>query len=222
MKKILSIVLAVTLCLCMCLVPVSAANTGDNPLFKNKFLRFASWEGGNLEDVNANDYSELYYHYDANNNIDWALVYGTTRYQTAQEVYAVLGNRVFMQNMGEIPFVLGYGVYDAQKDTFIDLGYVYNSDRYTGLKEAVDALDIGTLIGDMNGDNDLTVKDATMIQKSLAGITDFSADDAVAEQFNNAFPNNTPQLAYKSDVNRNGARDIGDATDVQKIVAKMK
>ncbi|MEE0873610.1 MAG: hypothetical protein UIH27_09130 [Ruminococcus sp.] len=220
MKKILSVILAVTLCFCMCLVPASAVNTEEGLLFKDKFYPFASWEGGNFEDVRS--YDELYYHYDENNCIDWALVYGTTRYHTALEIYAVLGNRVFTQNMGDIPFVLGYGVYDAQEDTFIDLGYVYYSDRYEGLKEAIDELDIGTLIGDMNDDNDLTVKDATMIQKSLAGITDFSADDTVAEEFNNAFPNNTPQLAYKSDVNRNGARDIGDATDVQKIVAKIK
>ena len=190
------------------------------PLFRTQFYRFASWEGvNNYEDMIF--YDEMYYHYDDNNDMDWVLVYGTTWYETAQEVYAVLGNRVVTQSSGHVPFVLGYGVYDVKADTFTDLGLVYNSDRYEGLKEAVEEQKIGTLIGDMNDDDKVNIKDATAIQKALAGLADYPKNDDVTKRFINAYPDYMPSVSYLSDTNKNGSRDIGDATTVQKIAAGM-
>ena len=107
-------------------------------------------------------------------------------------------------------------------DTFTDLGKAYSDNRYEGLQEAFEALNVGMKIGDMNNDNEVNVKDATMIQKSLACLTDFPEFDNIAEGRGNAFLGDTPQLSYLSDVNRNGRRDIGDATAVQRIAAKMQ
>lgn len=191
-------------------------------LFKDKFYDFASWEGAerNYEDVLS--YDELFYHHDEQNKVDWALVYGTTWYVTPMEIYAVLGDRVITQNSGYVPFILGYGVYDVKADTFTDLGKAYGDNRYEGLQEAFEALNVGMKIGDMNNDNEVNIKDATMIQKSLACLTDFPEFDNIAEGRGNAFLGDTPQLSYLSDVNRNGRRDIGDATAVQRIAAKMQ
>lgn len=218
MKRIISVITAI--CLCVCIVPVSAADTQEKLLFKDKFCRYASWQGSkNYEDVLS--YNELYYHYDDNNDMDWVLVYGTTWYETAQEVYTVLGNRVVTQCSGHVPFVLGYGVYDVKSDTFTDLGLVYNTNRYKGLKEAVEMQKIGTLIGDINDDDMISVKDATIIQKTLAGLVDYPDTDDVANRFKNAYPDHMPSVTYLSDTNKNGSRDIGDATTVQKIAAKL-
>ncbi len=57
----------------------------------------------------------------------------------------------------------------------------------------------GMLYGDANGDGILSVVDATLIQRYLSGITDFSSTQI--------------QIA---DINRDGRVSVADATTVQK------
>jgi alpha-amylase len=60
------------------------------------------------------------------------------------------------------------------------------------------------IIGDANGDNLISIKDATLIQKSIASLESLSEDAKIL-----------------GDVNGNGRIDIKDATCIQKFIAKM-
>lgn len=60
------------------------------------------------------------------------------------------------------------------------------------------------IIGDANGDNLISIKDATLIQKSIASLETLSEDAKLL-----------------GDVNGNGRIDIKDATCIQKFIAKM-
>ena len=74
----------------------------------------------------------------------------------------------------------------------------------------------GERIGDVNHDEVLNIKDATLIQKALAGIATIT-DDGI------------PYVTYKegdpwclSDFNRDGERNIKDATAIQKHIAGLE
>jgi len=69
-------------------------------------------------------------------------------------------------------------------------------------------------MGDNNRDYNLTIQDATYMQKCLAGLENFRDDDNISEYFNN-----TEKEVYISDYNRDGVRNIKDATAIQKRIA---
>ena len=61
------------------------------------------------------------------------------------------------------------------------------------------------ILGDVNGDGKVNIKDATMIQKAVAKIIDF-----------------TDAEKLRADVNADGKNNIKDATVIQKFVAKIE
>ncbi|MDO5124159.1 MAG: dockerin type I repeat-containing protein [Eubacteriales bacterium] len=76
-----------------------------------------------------------------------------------------------------------------------------------------------TRIGDLNGDKNLDIKDATLIQKCLARLDTFdSYDDMLC-----GFPNKDhgKWSHYISDFNRDCKRNIKDATAIQQYIAGM-
>lgn len=62
--------------------------------------------------------------------------------------------------------------------------------------------------GDADGDGTVTIRDATLIQRSLAEFDDVSLNR-----------NEYPEKFYAADVNSNGKIDIGDVTALQRILA---
>ncbi len=101
-----------------------------------------------------------------------------------------------------------------------DLGlhiFSINDNRVYTLKEAWEAqlpqieeiLDyVGDRIGDVNYDDEVNIKDATLIQKHLANLE-------IIHDYYEGYPK------YISDFNRDGERNVKDATAIQKYIAGL-
>lgn len=88
-----------------------------------------------------------------------------------------------------------------------------------GINEVFEKRIIGELIGDVDNDSRLSVKDATAIQKYIAGIvTEHSIEDRVI----GIYDDDNVTLEYMSDFNRDGERNIKDATAIQKYIAGLE
>ena len=185
-------------------------------MFFEKLFYACGYDIGDL----IREYKELYYHYDENNNLDWVLI-RTSNYMVEPwnvKPYAVLGNRVIRCGATYMPFVAEYGIYDVAEDKFISITRVGDTDSYEGLEEAFDLVNAGEIIGDVDKDSQLTVKDATFIQKCVACLCDFASDDAVEGTYTSYYG----ELAYVSDFNRDGERNVKDATAIQKYIAGLE
>ena len=174
-------------------------------------------------------YAELYYHQDSSGETDWALINANCGVPDWHEAFAVIGNRAFRMGTLEV-FRFGMAVYDVKEDTFYDLYTLRDSDRYNGLMRAVNSCGAGKLIGDMDKDDELTVIDATLMQRCEVKLCDYPVDD-IAEMeglplryYTQTYSDSYPyyqvydEITYFSDFDRNGERDIVDATRLQRYV----
>ena len=161
-------------------------------------------------------YRELYYHHDKSGETDWALVrcelnmVGPAYYQT------VIGNRVIFHDHYAYPFSSGYAVYDVKQDAFFG---VYGSldAQYEGFTKAFDEnVKEGRLLGDLDNDNEISVIDATIIQRCEAQMRDYPEDDAYqsVEDYGQT-------VRYYSDFDRDGERTILDATKIQRYLVSL-
>ena len=78
---------------------------------------------------------------------------------------------------------------------------------------------LGYLIGDANNDRVLNVKDATEIQKCVAGLISFADYDCL---FSDDFTPEAGAPHYVTDFNRDGQRNVRDATAIQKRIAGLE
>lgn len=161
-------------------------------------------------------YRECYYHYDESGKNDWVLV--ACRLDICQPaVYtAILGNRVISHSNYYAPFDSGYAVYDVERDDFIDAASLV-AKEYDGFTRAFDEyITEGRLLGDLDGDDMISVIDATVMQRCEVHIRNYPADDLICagEDFDNA-------LTYYSDFNRDGDRNILDVTAIQRYLVDL-
>ena len=168
-------------------------------------------------------YSELYYHKDENGETDWALVKASTNMQAPAFLYTVIANRVFKQYEWGSPFHTGYGVYDVAQDKFFDADAVRYGD-YPGFVRVFDEyaskddMDNGRLLGDMDGDDELSVIDCTLMQRCDIHISEWPAGDIIDPDGTWAY---YEPLTYYSDFNRDGDRDVIDVTLLQRYVTGL-
>ena len=163
------------------------------------------------QDEKTASYRELYYHHDGADNIDWALVSCKLNNAEPMPYSAVIGNRVILHDSCSLPFSSGYAVYDVREDRFINAG-AKEAAAYDGFIKAVDNdVKEGRLLGDLDGDNEITAIDATIIQRCEVHIRDFPADDLIQPYGETQFA-----LKYYSDFNRDGERDVVDATCIMR------
>ena len=195
MKKTVCILLSIVFMLSV--IPVCAAENGKELRYKDVFC--AAFQG-----VAENDtYDELYYHYQGE-QVDWALVYGSSIWVGSAFGGGIVCNRYIVSPWQSATFETGYGIYCAAENTFYDLVYV-DEEAYDGLSVALDALNIGTKIGDMDLDNELTVNDATEIQAYLA---EFPVDHVCYSQV--------------MDVTKDSKTTIADVTALQRTLAGIE
>ena len=186
--------------------------------YKNEFdKKYMDYEDYDLEDFNPEIYNELYVHL-ANNEIDWVLVHASNGGPEEEWIiYSVLGDRILHRYSGGNPFEYDYAVYDVNKNRFFNLESVYDSGKYSGLPEALEALNIGRLRGDIDNDGVLTIQDATEMQRCFAEFRSFPYNDKVEGGELPRQIHTAP--VYISDINQDGKRDIRDVTEVQRRVA---
>ena len=210
MKKILCIVLTLIVVFTACLTSVSAFSDDSIRLYRKSFT------DKYVKPYDAADgyyfYFEQYYGYENNDpdgDIEWVLVYaGDMSYQKGK-FKQVVGSRVFYSDEISSPFKFKYAVYDVKADEFYDLSDELIA-KYDGLYEALIDENAGVPLGDADMDKELSILDATQIQLACARITKFDENDALTE-----YTDCESGFTYISDINRDGERDIMDATGVQ-------
>jgi hypothetical protein len=190
-------------------LPTEAGTEEPEALYKEKFDQYiAHYMAQTLY------YNEEFYHKDQNGDTDWALISAYSNAVQPIGIFYIIGNRAIKGDNAYVPFDFGCGIYDVKKDQFFDITQV-NLDDYDGLEEVFNGTKFGKLIGDIDKDNQITILDATGIQKCLASINPFPEDD-----FINA-PEGSP-IMYYSDYDRDGQRTVLDATHIQKHLAGIE
>lgn len=154
-------------------------------------------------------YDEMSEHHDSKGKIDWVLVHAASFIQLTVYYSELIGNRVVTRACEGAPFPSGYGIYDVKQDRFIPLNGK-TAEEYDGLKATFDKRGEGKLLGDTDGDNTITVLDATVIQRCVALITDYPEEDELLAPIGS--------IRYYSDFNRDGNRNILDTTAIQRYL----
>ncbi len=198
-----------------------AEPSADKDLFKNLF-----WEEYK-DEIDPNhmgmeetlSYGEKYYHYSkSTGQMDWALIFASSNMAMPWCIYGHFGEKVIRPDYEAIPFSFFYCIFDVEKQEFFSLEDAYdNRSQYEDFEEYVGD-NIGERIGDVDGDGNLSIVDATTIQKCLAEVIEFSREDEVDGRFYRLY--GTP-VYYISDFNLDSKRDIVDATCIQKHLAGL-
>lgn len=159
-------------------------------------------------------YQELYYHeYDKDDkpyDCDWALVNASMSGIVCDVIHhEVVGGRLlYAGGYKYYPFTFDIGLYDAEQDRFFDVTEI-DFDDYPDLYEVWQTLDLGIAadyetFGDADGDMDVTILDATLIQRGIAGL----------ESRNNI-------VATGADADGDGDMTVLDATRIQRYKADL-
>ena len=189
--------------------------TKDEYLFLQKFIDIELY--GYVDELI--EYDEPYYHYDDNGNVDWAIVYAITPSSPEFCTYYIVVEDILIRDYPN-NWGVGYGIYSVEDDRFFPIEDVLDNPKYKDIPEALRTIEAGEIIGDMDYDRKLTVKDATFIQSAIANIVEFPLEDRVDYETGNSDAI-TEELTYISDYNRDGKRDIKDATAIQRRVAGL-
>ena len=177
--------------------------------FKDKYVE-------NTDNYPDMIYEEVYNQYAFGKRpyeIDWILVHAYLNGPLPRECYAVLGDRVSLE--GDcVPFAANYAVYDVNTKEFTDICDIEDLSAYNGLEKQIEKLELGVPIGDADGDKVLTVTDATYIQRVAAKLCEYDDIDDLSGRYQV-----NSELKFISDFNRDGERNIMDATAIQRHIA---
>lgn len=172
----------------------------DSDAYLSTFVSWSKSKYGENCLANGYSYNEL------SKQTNWVLV--EAKYLSPEpeaETWVHIGGRHIMSDSLCAPFKCGYGVYDVNESRFYDLDEISGDySKYNGLIETLEALKIGNPTGDADLDNTVSISDATCIQKSLAGLCQFTS-------YQNGL----------SDVDKNGEVTIDDATTIQMYLAQL-
>lgn len=225
LKKSIALILVMALLGCAALVNVSAISVDTENKYKYDEIIipkvFQDYELENPDLVIY--YNEVfeYYAHDTDSSQDesipeYVLIYLSTNMSAEMPTADVFGEYILKRTSIGYPFAYGYGIYIPSTKEVYGLTYAYKL-GIEGIEQVFTEAKIGRLIGDMDKDREITIKDATIIQKCLAGISEFDKNDYII-----AFSyEDNPPLLYVSDFNRDCNRNIEDATAIQKHLAKM-
>ena len=225
LKKSIALILVMALLGCAALVNVSAISVDTENKYKYDEIIipkvFQDYELENPDLVIY--YNEVfeYYAHDTDSSQDesipeYVLIYLNSNMCMDMPVGDVFGDYVLMNSSGGYPYAYGYGIFIPSTEEIYDLSVAYKM-GIEGIESVFTEVKIGKLIGDMDKDREITIKDATIIQKCLSGISEFDKNDYII-----AFSyEDNPPLLYVSDFNRDCKRNISDATAIQKYLAEI-
>lgn len=212
MKKILSILLVMTMMLTLLMMPAYAYDTSDCKYF-DKFVEYFGREPWKYY-----YYEEPCYYYtnEGDEEPAWALVTVVVRVEWWPFLQGIqVGDRILFGECwqcDESPS--GYFVYVKESDTFIPLveDEMENIiELCPDFVETIEENEVGVLIGDVNRNDVLDINDVTEIQRYLANCYIVNIDHEVE--------------VYGSidivDYNRDGVNNILDATMLQRHLARL-
>ena len=202
--------------------PITPDIVGDGTKkYEKDFLNITEMNSPYSEHGPSYFYVPLYEYYedepDENAIADYVLVFSGKMGFGPAYSFGFYGNYVVVSNGCYNPYELGYWIYLPNEGRVLKLRQAYDL-GVKGIEELFADYGLGTLMGDMDKDEKLTVKDATYIQKCIAGIYSFPSDD----QFRALSEVGDGFYFHFSDFNRDGVRNIKDATAIQKYIAGLE
>ena len=220
MKRMICLMLCVGMVL---LSAVSAAAEADTAMpdeeegerYFEKFVEaYPEWNTGGSP---WKQYHEVYYHYaDGGEEPDWALATAYVDIMPGEE-YDLFYDRIVYYATTD-PFGMPYVLYDVAADEWQPLKLALT--ERPALRDVCNELEIGMLLGDIDGDYVISINDATMIQRCLAQLEEFD-DDLQHTDYGATIISSHTDIRYLSDFNRDGDRSITDATYIQRYLAHL-
>jgi len=217
MKKILCFIISVLLIISGLVFSTSAADIRAysdeyyHPRFQKAFERLDANSDYFEFEEHFSQYNELMV-YETENTVEYTLVF-PMQIGHPKEGYAQLGEYVITFENIYDPYKIGYYVYVASEDEVYTLTEACDM-NIVGISKAFDFLTQKgscAVAGDADLDGKLNVKDATMIQKQLAGIV--SDNPFAVDGVDNSL------LYYGvKDFNLDYRIDIKDVTAIQKNI----
>ncbi|MBQ9742550.1 MAG: dockerin type I repeat-containing protein [Ruminococcus sp.] len=218
MKRIISLILVLLMVMGLCSVTVGAFNYAQNGLSQKYKMEFILAYGLSEEDFDYCRYINiLEYNADGSETSDEAtpdyiLSYFTMGDSSFAYAAEAIGDYVVISNSINSPYEIALFVFSTKDNTVFTLREAWDA-QLPRIEEIMNFT--GERIGDVNYDDVLNIKDATLIQKALSDI-DTIKDDGI------------PYVTYKegdprciSDFNRDGERNIKDATAIQKHIVGL-
>lgn len=196
-------------------------------------IRFFSelYEYMDLDPSKANYYYDELYYYKASqdedalsSDIDFVLVECMLDFYSLEHTYEMFGDYVVADYYVTYPYELGYYILIPETSEILTLKEAWDK-KLEGINSIFENGVLGELIGDADKDGKLTVRDATAIQKVIAGISTVKDDKyTVIIGYTETVSNDMPitENKYISDYNRDGERNVKDATAIQKYIAGIK
>lgn len=202
---------------------VNSEGTGDKK-YEQDFLRITELNDYRTEAKGKYFYQPLYEYYsEGDENVtedsvpDYVLIYAGQMVASPVYSYGKYGDYIVSSGGYHSPYTLGYCIYIPEKSIVTDLREAYDQEL-NNIDAVFSDYKLGMVIGDVNNDGKLNVKDATFIQKCLADIETFGADDKI----DGICEDGSEEVFYISDFNCDGKRNIKDVTDIQKHLAKIE
>ncbi len=191
----------------------SPVENSDTDWHKSKVLDLLSQKYMTNWDK-AEFYREVYSCYKETSSDEASLAYVLVNtYLAADPMYSVecIGEYAVLNNYWEPTYKTGYFVYLPDENEVLTLSEAYDAEVECIERVFEESGIEAGLLGDADQSGRLDVKDATAIQKQIAGI-------ASGEQ------ENTDALLYETicDFNRDGERNVKDATAIQKYIAGLE
>lgn len=146
---------------------------------------------------------------------DYLVVFGASAMCSPAETYDRFGDRYFVHSANiYYPYSVGYHIITTEDMKVYTLKEAWNAElpfmEYV-MDEVLDA----RKRGDANGDDEINIKDATLIQKSLVQLEKLPSSDYIYS-FDRDWDNDRV-----SDMNMDETVNIKDATAIQKMVAGL-
>lgn len=222
--------LAFTICIIMALgCGIFTAYAGHSYLFDELLekidleARFDQWAVENdkakyMTSITGDEYNsgfeEIYLHTTKESASEWALVWVPCDLSLEREIDVQVGRTVIHSADEGLVFRTHYGIYDAAEDTFYDMDGI-DIEKYPDIESLLCQLKIGRPIGDADNDNELTVLDATRIQRVLTEL------DRFVDRINDYCCGLGGAVRHFSDYDGDGDTTILDATAIQRHLAGL-
>ena len=175
LKRIICFILVATVALSVSVSASALVTTKKDPDFDDRMYvqRFIDTFGG-VGAEHGKPYTEEAHYYSEEDQEEPDLVLvgvisdGSSKPGYPMEVTAYCVDR-FCYNIPCEPFATGHCVYDVKADEWLELPEAFER-SYEGTAQMCNIAKVGHIYGDMDVDYDITILDATSIQRYLAGI----------------------------------------------------
>ncbi len=219
--RIMSFVLMLSVLLCSFTLMSASAEDKYKDVIVPQYL-----DEGDIMEFGL-EYGEIYEYYAPGNTPDecepdYVLFSLDTLLSFSMPYADMFGDYVVKGLSGTHPLGSGYGIYIPAEGKAYSLSKAWEM-GIEGIENVFLNTKIGSLIGDADRDRKLTVKDATYIQKCLAGLEEFYRyDEIIANRYEGPNYDGAGLPVYVTDFNCDHQRDVKDATAIQKHLAGLE